>query len=388
MGESKRKPKGALVRGDVHGAEPEVVDTLGGRMHVRWDSGAASTPHGQLVFFAEFLAATGVFDRWVADCPLTYSSGNAPTQRDVLGTLMRGLLAGHRRYAHITALRGDVVAAQALGLNRIVSEDALRRALERIDEPASTAWMGPALLHSVREALDKPWVLDIDASIKPLYGHQVGAALGYNPGKPGRPSHVLHTVWVGNLRLVLDVQVSSGKQHASVHAKAALGRLLDELGDGPAGRRPALVRGDSGYGNEGILLELELELESRGQPYLLRMRQTANVQRLVAMPFARQDWSRPDSQGGQTTARARALVYNWWSWYCRAAHPRARMEAITSRPLLLAAVGRAAHSGGQTTLYLTPMHGKAYLLKPLIANIQAALQHVKAVAEQFKTADP
>lgn len=64
------------------------------------------------------------------------------------------------------------------------------------------------------------------------------------------------------------------------------------------------------------------------------------------------------------------------------------MEAITSRPLLLAAVGRAAHSGGQTTLYLTPMHGKAYLLKPLIANIQAALQHVKAVAEQFKTADP
>jgi len=37
----------------------------------------------------------------------------------------------------------------------------------------------------------------------------------------------------------------------------------------------------------------------------------------------------------QTTARACALVYNWWSWYCRAAHPTARMEAITSRPLLL-----------------------------------------------------
>ena len=54
---------------------------------------------------------------------------------------------------------------------------------------------------------------------------------------------------VSNLRLVLDVQLSSGRQHASVHIKAALGRLLDELGE----RRPALVRGDSGYGNEGIL---------------------------------------------------------------------------------------------------------------------------------------
>lgn len=30
----------------------------------------------------------------------------------------------------------------------------------------------------------------------------------------------------------------------------------------------------------------------------------------------------------QTTARACALVYNWWSWYCRAANPTARMEAI------------------------------------------------------------
>ena len=89
----------------------------------------------------------------------------------------------------------------------------------------------------------------------------------------------------------------------------------------------------------------------------------------------------------QTTARACALVYNGWSWYCRAANPTARVEAITSRPLFLAAVGRAVHGGGQTTLYLTPMHGKAHLLRPLIANIHAALQHVKAAAEQFKAAD-
>ncbi|MFM8766456.1 MAG: hypothetical protein ACKOD9_01360, partial [Rubrivivax sp.] len=122
-------------------------------------------------------------------------------------------------------------AAQALGMNKVVSEDALRRALERIDETASAAWLRPSLMHSVREALDRPWVLDIDASIKPLYGRQEGAEIGYNPSKPIRPSHVLHTFLVANLRLVLDVQVSSGKQHTSGHAKTALGRLLDELGE-------------------------------------------------------------------------------------------------------------------------------------------------------------
>jgi hypothetical protein len=151
-----------------------------------------------------------VFDRWVTDCPLEYRSNNAPGKRDVLGTLLLAILAGHRRYAHVTALRGDAVAAQALGMERVISEDALRRALERIDEAASGTWLRPAQLSSVREALDRPWVLDIDASVKPLYGRQEGAELGYNPHKPGRPSPVPHTYWVGNLRLVPDVQVNSG----------------------------------------------------------------------------------------------------------------------------------------------------------------------------------
>jgi hypothetical protein len=80
----------------------------------------------------------------------------------------------------------------------MVSEDALRRALQRIDEASSAAWLRPSLATSVREVLDQPWVLDIDASIKPLYGHQEGAEIGYNPTKPMRPSHVLHTFLVAN----------------------------------------------------------------------------------------------------------------------------------------------------------------------------------------------
>jgi hypothetical protein len=94
-----------------------------------------------------------------------------------------------------------------------------------------------------------------------------------------------------------------------------------------------------------------------------------------------------DLQRCQTTARACALVYNWWSWYCRAAHPGGRLEAVTSRPLLLAAVGKAASHAGQTTLYLTPLHGRASTIKALIANVRAALQHVRRAAEQFNALD-
>jgi len=74
----------------------------------------------------------------------------------VLGTLTQAMLAGHKRYAHITTLQGGAVAALALGIRRIVCEDALPRAMERIDEAASSAWMRPGLATSIREALDRP----------------------------------------------------------------------------------------------------------------------------------------------------------------------------------------------------------------------------------------
>lgn len=48
-------------------SEETIVQLMGGRMHVRWDETAKATPHGQLVFFAEFLVTAVVFDRWVEE---------------------------------------------------------------------------------------------------------------------------------------------------------------------------------------------------------------------------------------------------------------------------------------------------------------------------------
>jgi Transposase DDE domain len=85
-----------------------------------------------------------------------------------------------------------------------------------------------------------------------------------------------------------------------------------------------------------------------------------------------------DIERCQSSATAVALVYNWRSWYCRAAQPGARMEAITSRALLLAGVGRAVKHAGQTTLYLTPTHAATGKLMALLANFRAALIHVRS----------
>lgn len=97
--------------------------------------------------------------------------------------------------------------------------------------------MDTALAESVHEALTTLWILDCDTTIKALYGHQDGAEVSYNPKKPGRPSHVLHTYWIGNVRLVLDVEVNNGKAHAPQHGLPRLRALLEAL---PPEQRPAL----------------------------------------------------------------------------------------------------------------------------------------------------
>jgi len=126
MGEAKRKALAVQK-------EPIALDAFGGRIHVEWDPAASVTPLWQLPFFIEFLKVSGLFDAWVADCPLTYQSNNAPDKRVVLATFLRSILAGHHRYAHITAIRNDGSA-----LSSWVWRDESRR--------MARGWMSPRAL--------------------------------------------------------------------------------------------------------------------------------------------------------------------------------------------------------------------------------------------------
>jgi hypothetical protein len=484
------------------------IATVGGRFQVKWDENGSASALGQLVYLAEFLEVTGLFERWVKSCPLTYSSPNAPEVQDVLGTWFLSILDGQWRYAHITGLRGDAVSPQILGMNRILSDESLRRALKHLapcleqaktDEDRvrreaqlarSAAWMDDALRESVSEALMAGWILDCDTTIKLLYGHQAGAVIGYNPIKPGRPSHTIHTYWIANVRMVLDAEVQEGTATA---AKYSLPRLITLILALPPEKRPKLVRGDNAFGNEPVMRELE----GIGQPYLFKLRQTSGVKQLIERQWASQDWQevgqgfqavetelqlsswsrarrvvvlrravkgelaiesktgkrakrqaslqfaeplqpvkvweytvlvtnadydldaigqlyrdRADCEngfdelknqwgwGGYTTqdmercnlsARAVALIYdrrkslwdNWWSWYVRLAHPKTRLEAITSRPLLLSGIARLTQHAGQSRLLLTLTHAAGDEIKSLVANVRKGLDTVLATAPQL-----
>ena len=452
------------------------VETNGGRIQVRWDADAATTPFGQMVFFIEFLNLTGVLERWIVSCPLDYRGAHSSKKQDILGTWLLSILSGHKRYAHITTIRADGVTPELLGMQQVVSEDTVRRALAAIEETTGVDWLQSHIDASVLPLLNAPWILDVDATIKQLYGKQEGAEIGYNPKKPGRPSQTYHTYQMSGLRLILGVEVTAGNESNASHSLPGLLRRIDSL---PRDKQPKLVRGDCGFGTDTVMQGLE----ERRIPYLFKLRLTKNVKRYIQNVFWTEGWvdagqgwegregelaltgwnqtrrvivlrraligevlladtagqmdlgfvesdiaakryeyavlvtdlrydiaalaqlyrDRADSEntfdelknqsgwGGFTTqdikrcrlsAMGVAMVYNWWSLFVRLANSQARMEAITSRPLLLSGVGRKTTHAGQQHLTIAPMHGKASQAISLLTKMSLRLKEWKSIAEQ------
>jgi hypothetical protein len=477
LGEPNRLPVPAAEKAVEPNRLP--LDLHGRRVYVEWDPYAPVTPLGQLVYFSQFLATAGLFSEWVADCPLSYSSPNAPSVTDVLGTATLAILAGNRRYAHVSALRGDTVNPKGLGMSRVLSEDSLRRAFaDEAPEPLER-WQRQHLFRSVEPVLSEPWICDVDVTVKTVYGHQEGAEVGYNPHKPGRPSHAYHTFFISRLRLALDVVVAPGKQFHSQAVRSSLWDWWEKL---DPGCRPHLMRFDCGFGNEDFLRDCE----ERPQKYLGRLRMTKGVKQLVRavsregawqrcagawegkeatlrlrswsgsrrvvvlrrpvvlgeplqleasrrlqpelikvseeefeyvvlvtntdleiLSLARLYRERADSEntidelkrqwgwGGfvtqdllrcQVAARNVALIYNWWSLFVRCADPLKPREAVTSRPLLLYAVGRQISHAGQTSLILTSTHADAQKVQSLLTDLSLFLSGLKNTAEQLTSA--
>lgn len=76
MGEIIKRKKTAVAQA---GEDFVAVQTMGGRMHVRWDETAQAIPHGKIVFFAKFLAtaASSTAGCKAAPCTTTASMPRA-----------------------------------------------------------------------------------------------------------------------------------------------------------------------------------------------------------------------------------------------------------------------------------------------------------------------
>ena len=78
-----------------------------------------------------------------------------------------------------------------------------------------------------------------------------------------------------------------------------------------------------------------------------------------------------------------ALFFNWWNLFVRLADPGHHREAITSRPLLLQAIGRQTRHAGRTTVTITSSHGEHHRAQKALTRIAGFFAKLRRTAEQL-----
>jgi hypothetical protein len=274
------------------------------------------TAWGGLALFVVFAERIGLAAKREA-LPFAVTSPNATPPAHILLAFYAGVLAGARRFAQLALLQVDEPIRHLFGLRRYPSTATFTRFFRRFTAPAVTqtfealfAW---CLVRLPERAAG--YTLDLDSSVFERYGTQEGVLKGYNPKKRSRPSHHPLFAVLAEARCIAHVWLRSGNTGSARGATAFLTEVQALL---PATLRLTLVRADSGFFEEAILLALEgLRL-----PYIIAARFTnplqAAVYRVSFTPFA------PGLEVG-------ALVYQAHRW-TRARRLIVVREELARRP--------------------------------------------------------
>jgi hypothetical protein len=81
-----------------------------------------------------------------------------------------------------------------------------------------------------------------------------------------------------------------------------------------------------------------------------------------------------------------SLFYNWWNLYLRFYDENHHREAIRTRPMLMAGVGRQVQSSGQRTVKVSMLHEKGEVIAQAVTRISKELHQIHAITERWSIA--
>ena len=276
--------------------------TAGGRVRLTVTDDAL-TPYGGLVPWAAFTKHLGIAEQLAADCPVERISPNAAPVYDVIQSFMLTALTDGRRFSHVERLREDPTIPELFGMEAVVSDDTVRRFFKSIAPDVGAEWMARHA-KPMWGALPEQIILDWDSTVQPKYGHQEGAAVGYNPGKPGRRSfHPLLGV-VARTRLCPAYRFRSGDTVTATQWQEAMEDAQRWLG----ARTVWLNRGDLGLGQDAVMAWHE---DRTDRPrFLFKLKLTRGV-RTALQQVPSEQWQGPATLGAWQVAEGQIQLIGW-----------------------------------------------------------------------------
>lgn len=197
--------------------------------------------------------------------------GYAPEQ--LITQFMLSVWCGANRFEHGEVTRHDAVLQRIFGFARMANFKATMRLFLRFTPGSNEGVMDHLYRWLFGNIAIDGLTLDLDSTVMTRYGCQQGAAKGYNPAKRGRLSHHPLMAFVAQTQMVANCWLRPGNAGTANNVQGFLANTLHRLG----GKKVALVRADSGFGDNAFLDDLE----AQQLHYTIALRQTQPLQRAL-----------------------------------------------------------------------------------------------------------
>lgn len=211
------------------------------------------TPFGGLSLFLKMLDRCHFDEQLVKSGIPSQGSNRGYNPVQLILGLFAGVWCGASCFGHLDAVRYDTVLCNLLGWKRGADHRAYQRYLNKFSQATNQRVFSELFSWFFSELVFDNYTLDFDSTVMVREGSQEGAAKGYNPKRPGRPSHHPLLAFVSDVRMIANYWLRPGSTSASTNYLSFLEDTLSRLHD----KKVGLIRMDSGFFSGDILGYLE-----------------------------------------------------------------------------------------------------------------------------------
>lgn len=198
-----------------------------------------------------------------ADLPAQRSNRGYPPEQLFINFLV-GVWCGANCFEHLEVTRHDRAIGEIFEWRRMPGHRAFRRYFQKFDQGVNQRVFTLLYQWFFNNLHLDNYTLDFDSSVLTRYGTQQGAKRGYNPRKPGRPSHHPLMAFVAECRMVANCWLRPGDSYTTNNFLGFLEDTRQKL----QGKKISLLRADSGFYSKEVFDYLEQE----GLPYVVACR--------------------------------------------------------------------------------------------------------------------
>lgn len=232
------------------------------------------TPWGGMIFLKQMMDKMG-FRAHLESCKdlPTQNSNRGYKISTILESFITSIWCGANRFIHTEVTRSDNALGKIFDWKQTPGQDAYKRYFKKFTQSINQNVSKHFFMWFFQNINIDHFTLDIDSTIMTRYGGQHGAKKGYNPKKKGRVSHHPLIAFVGELRLVANFWLRSGKASSANNFVNFLAETLEIFGD----KKVGLVRLDSGFCQKDVFDYLE----SQSLNYIVAAKFVHPIQRLI-----------------------------------------------------------------------------------------------------------